>query len=148
MNDVGYRHALLVSSEGEVFPRIHARGTLYRNGFLHVADSRKGKAQVLTSDLCRIERKSKLGDRDILRGLTSCASPIKPSFLFWDWSCGEFLVGSFMMEKAHENESRYVDSQLSWFVDPEDAAAAPWTIRANRKSRWSEEATPRSSLFA
>lgn len=101
MNSIKYRHVLLVDEDYDTFKGMHAGGLVFRNGELHVPDSRKGtkKIYVFSTDSIKFVPKS---DRRrfynyayILNRESSYDVPIKPSFLSYDWDRDQVLVGSF-----------------------------------------------------
>ncbi len=126
MSFIKYRHVLLVTQGGNVFSHLHAGGITVRHGLLHVADTREGRQHILTFDLGEFERNSRLGRgyRYILRQKSSYRSPVKPSFLSFDWSRNKFLVGSFTDKSRHgpDTETRSSLARLAWYRDPSSAS--------------------------
>ncbi len=132
MNNVKYRHVLLVDQGSRVFPDLHAGGITVRKGILHVAHSKHD--QILTFDLSKIKKTKKtkkdsgllLKHRYVLRNKSVYPSPVNPSFLSFDWSRDQFLVGSFIDKRAHDLDDPDTDSsaKLAWYSSSGSAPKA------------------------
>ena len=107
---ITYRHVLLVDEYCDTFEDMHAGGLVYRYGKLHVPDTRESEKvtkdgvdwwpirvfsidsiqAVPTSDRARFHNYAY-----ILKEESSYSVPILPSFLSYDWSRKQVLVGTF-----------------------------------------------------
>lgn len=101
MNSIHYRHVLLVNSANETFANMHAGGlVVYQNKELHVPDSRSKtdlgwKIHVFSIDAIKNISPDEIhGYSYILQRKSFYYVPIKPSFLSYDWSRQQVVVGS------------------------------------------------------
>lgn len=135
MNNIRYRHVLLLDSRGRVFAKMHAGGIHSQSGTLHVTDSRYSQGWIRTFNLNRMEDLnggSFMGYRYILRESGAYKVPTKPSFLAYDWSRSQFVVGTFTDKSAHNvsgGESKASGAKLAWYAYPGWAQYA--SVRSN-----------------
>ena len=109
MNNIKYRHILLVDENNKTFENLHAGGLVLKNGKLHVPDSRSSSKYLIhTFD---INKFIKVTPSDyynylyILKSEGNYEVPIKPSFMSYDWSKDKILIGTFNKCKNYHSDN-------------------------------------------
>ena len=115
MNSIKYRHVLLVDEAYNTFHGMHAGGLVYRKGKLHVPDTRIGMKKIHVFSIDSIKAVPE-DDREffynyayILERNSSYDVSITPSFMSYDWSRDQFVIGTF-----NENQAK----SLQWYTAP------------------------------
>lgn len=98
---IKYRHVLLVDENYDTFPSLHGGGLVYKDGLLHVPDSRSGTKKVFTfsvNDILYIPPEDRAEFYDyvyVMMRVSSYDVPITPSFLSFDFDKNQILLGTF-----------------------------------------------------
>ena len=137
MDDINYRHVLLVDKSYETYgplsctkdicKAMHAGGLVYRKGKFHVPDSRNGSKYVRVFDIKNIQEvpqsdRSRFKNyRYILKESYKYSVPIVPSFMSYDWDRDQILVGRFYKCPGQKGPSEKTScslspkNQLTWY---------------------------------
>ncbi|MCP4441147.1 MAG: T9SS type A sorting domain-containing protein [Aureispira sp.] len=101
INNINYRHVLLVDESWNTFHDMHGGGIFYKNDTLYVPDSRSGGKYVYAFDLTDI-REVPSADLStfynygfIVKRVRTDTIPIVPSFISYDWDDQQMLAGKF-----------------------------------------------------
>lgn len=137
-NDVWYRHILLLDMDCKAFEGMHAGGLAYKDGVFHVADSRHdiGVVQLFDNDKIKevpaVDRDKYFNYRYIMMARDFYEVPIKPSFMSYDWSRQQILIGTFhkcISTNYHIDTTECMDSpenMLAWIPRPFFEAPGGW----------------------
>mmetsp|Transcript_26396 Transcript_26396/g.49518 ORF Transcript_26396/g.49518 Transcript_26396/m.49518 type:complete len:364 (+) Transcript_26396:40-1131(+) len=123
-SSVQYRHVLLVDENYNTFEGIHAGGLACAgDNYIHVPDSRSGTKKVYTFSTTNI-RYIPSSDRSafydyayVMPRVGSYDVPITPSFMSYDFSRSQFLVGTFYQcSSYHEDTSECLNEPHDTFT--------------------------------
>ncbi len=123
MEQVKYRHILLLDAYGNTLRNLHAGGLVYKNGELHVPDSRNSNDYKVhtfnMNQIIEVNPQDYYNYRYVLKATGSYAVPIKPSFMSYDWDKDKILIGSFHKCRSyHSDDVECIlsnENRLSWY---------------------------------
>mmetsp|Transcript_1620 Transcript_1620/g.2570 ORF Transcript_1620/g.2570 Transcript_1620/m.2570 type:complete len:354 (-) Transcript_1620:233-1294(-) len=101
INNILYRHVLLVDEDYRTFEGMHGGGLFAVDDLIHVPDSRSGTKKVYTFSINSVlyipenDRERFYNYVYIIPRTSSYDVPITPSFLSYDWDRNQALVGTF-----------------------------------------------------
>ena len=122
MDNIKYRHVLLVDENHNTFKGMHAGGLVYKNGELHVPDSRSStsvngfyKIHVFSiNSIQEVPSPSNFYNyRYIMVKTRDYLVPKKPSFLSYDWTRNKLVTGTW--KKGDDPQQR-----ISWGTSTSD----------------------------
>ncbi len=121
MNNIKYRHILLVDENYNALSGIHAGGLFYKNNIIYIPDTRSGSSKrIYGFDLTDI-KKIPSSDQSsfynygyMVKRVETHYLPIKASTMSYDWDSDEMLVATF--DKACTTGCTFNTNTLfSWF---------------------------------
>lgn len=121
MNNIKYRHILLVDENYNALSGIHVGGLFYKNDTIYVPDTRSGSnKRIYGFDLTDIKRippsdqSSFYNYGYMVKRVATHYLPIKASTMSYDWDSGEMLVATF--DKACTTGCTFnPNTEFSWF---------------------------------
>lgn len=135
-DDIFYRHVLLVDENYMTFENMHGGGLVLIENILHVPDSRSGTKRVYTFDINSMlyipesDREKFYNYVYILPRVGSYDVPITPSFLSYDWSLQQILLGTFYQcSSSHSDSAECMsnsNNRLMWYSVGSVSAASDY----------------------
>ena len=133
MDNIQYRHILLVDENYNTFNDIHAGGLLYKNDTLYIPDTRSGSGKRIygfaLNDIKRVpdtDLSTFYDYRYIVKRVVTRHLPIQSSTISYDWDSDEMLIATFknLCNTCNFNP----ETTFSWFGINNVTSSAPFHI--------------------
>ncbi|HLV42383.1 MAG TPA: T9SS type A sorting domain-containing protein [Brumimicrobium sp.] len=132
MENIKYRHVLLVDENYKTFENIHVGGLMYKDDTLYIPDTRSGSSKKLygfsLNDIKRVPNEGLdnfYNYRYIIKRVITHELPIQASSLSYDWDSDEMVIGTF---KKHCTTGCDFNSNstFAWSSIQDLSASAPY----------------------